>query len=414
LTQTWHGTIRRTYRSHRDHSFPLLNIPSYGSRVIDRALIFGAGIGGLAAAAALGQRWVDVDVVEIQETNTVYGVGINQPANALRMLKKLGVLDEIVAHGFIYDRVRFCDYNGNLFAEIPHAANSVDVPPNCALPRRELSRILLNAAVQAGADIRFGHTAHATQTSAESVEVQFHDGTTAAYPLVVGFDGIRSSSRRQIFGTEFEPISTGYGAWRVTVERPVEVTCPYVFQSCGTKAGFIPLTADTMYLIGVTPAPTGQHYPKEELVPRLVEILEGYGGIIGSVRDSLVETDNVVYGVMEQVFLPLPWHVGRIVVAGDAAHACAPHLTQGAAMALEDAVVLAESLESHENVDEALEAFETRRYPRAKFTQDASLAILAGESLVTDAETLGVHAKFCAEALPAQIAEVDQFLNQPA
>ena len=381
--------------------------------MIDRALVVGAGIGGLGAAAALAQRGVAVDVVELKPDNTVYGVGINQPSNALRALKSLGVLDEIVEHGFVYDRVRFCDLDGHLFAEIPHGTTVGGVPPNCALPRRELARILLGAATRAGADVRFGRTADVTPAG-DRVAVGFDDGAGAEYPLVVGFDGIRSSVRRQVFGDEHEPVSTGYGAWRVTMPRPSEVTCPSVFQNYGTKAGYIPLTRDTMYMLAVTPAPPGLHYDPERLVDHLVEVLQGYGGLIGELRDALRPGDDVVYGVMEQVFLPRPWHSGRVVVAGDAAHACAPHLTQGAAMALEDAVVLAECVEATSEVEGSLSRFEDRRYDRARFVQEASLAILAGESLVTDAATLALHGQFCADVLPGQFREVDEYLAQPA
>ncbi len=80
---------------------------------VENVLVVGAGIGGLAAAAALGQRGVNVDVVEIKPDSTVYGVGINQPANSLRALDRIGVLEQILEVGVVYDGYTFNDYKGN-------------------------------------------------------------------------------------------------------------------------------------------------------------------------------------------------------------------------------------------------------------------------------------------------------------
>jgi len=81
-----------------------------------RILINGAGIGGLGAAAALAQAGHDVEVLEIKPDADVYGVGINQPANALRALDSLGVLDDIKAVGFAHDCNTFYDWHDNLVA----------------------------------------------------------------------------------------------------------------------------------------------------------------------------------------------------------------------------------------------------------------------------------------------------------
>jgi 2-polyprenyl-6-methoxyphenol hydroxylase-like FAD-dependent oxidoreductase len=113
------------------------------------------------------------------------------------------------------------------------------------------------------------------------------------------------------------------------------------------------------------------------------------------------------------VLLPTPWFKGRVVICGDAAHACCPHTTQGAAMALEDAVVLAEELGSDRPLADALTAFGERRYPRVKFVQDVSRGILNAEMQIT-AENIGVAFEHMRVELPGQFAHVDEFLNQPA
>ena len=117
---------------------------------------------------------------------------------------------------------------------------------------------------------------------------------------------------------------------------------------------------------------------------------------------------------MHDVMLPAPWHQGRIVVIGDAAHACAPHLTQGAGMSIEDGVVLGEELDAHPTLEEALQAFGVRRHARAKFVHDVSRQILEAEMEVTSQEALAGTAEYWRENLAGQTAGIDAFLGQPA
>ena len=96
----------------------------------ENALVVGAGIGGLAAAAALAGRGVEVDVVEARPDSTVYGVGINQPANSLRALDALGVLDRLRDVGAVYDRHVFRDRDGELIVSVDAHLGGEGIPPN--------------------------------------------------------------------------------------------------------------------------------------------------------------------------------------------------------------------------------------------------------------------------------------------
>jgi 2-polyprenyl-6-methoxyphenol hydroxylase-like FAD-dependent oxidoreductase len=380
---------------------------------IEKALIVGAGIGGLGAAAMLGRQGIEVDVVEVKEDATVFGVGINQPANSLRALKEIGVLPEILDVGVVFDGWIFRDYRNEVVADIVNRLGGDDVPPNCALPRRSLHKILIGAAERAGAEVRYGATVADFEDTGEAVTVNFSSGSTGTYDLVAAFDGIGSPMRRRLFGDAYEPVYSGHVVWRVTVPRPAEATTGAVFQSYRSKGGYIPLTEDTMYLFLVTHEPEGVHRPKEEFAELLRERLAEYDGALGVIREGLTDDDDIVYSPLREVFLPPPWHKGRVVIAGDAAHACAPHITQGAAMALEDAVVLAEELARATDVEEALDAYEDRRYPRARFVQDVSRGILDAE-MATNEENLAATVAAMEAHLPEQMAQVDEFLNQPA
>jgi 2-polyprenyl-6-methoxyphenol hydroxylase-like FAD-dependent oxidoreductase len=380
---------------------------------IENVLVVGAGIGGLAAAAALGQRGVDVDVVEIKPDSTVYGVGINQPANSLRALEKIGVLDQILEVGVVYDGYTFNDHHNNPIVAIESQLGDERIPPNCALPRRELSRILIGAAEAAGVATRYGTTVAELNDRGDGIGVTFSDGSSADYDLVVGFDGIKSPLRKRLFGDAYEPVYSGHVVWRVTVPRPDFVERSDLFQSPRSKGGYIPLTAETMYLLLVTSEPAGVKYDPADFPELLRERLSEFEGPLGDIRDNLKDGDDIVYSPLSEVLLPPPWHKGLVVLGGDAAHACTPHITQGAGMALEDAVVLAEELFDGDTIPAALTSYVERRYPRAKFVQEVSRGILESEMAI-DEETLVPTISRWPDELPGQFAGVDAFLNEAA
>ncbi|MGP3983130.1 FAD-dependent monooxygenase [Streptomyces sp. KR80] len=375
-----------------------------------RVLVVGAGIGGLGAAAALAQRGADVDVVEIRPETSGDGVGINQPANSLRMLRSLGVLEECLAVGFQYSAYEFYDYRGNLIAEVPSRLGGDGLPANNALSRLDLHRILRAAVDAAGARISFGVTVQDLEDSGDRVDVVLTGQRAESYDLVAAFDGVKSSLRTRLFGPDCKPVYTGFGVWRVTVPRPADVVNTRLFQGDGTKAGVIPLSEKTMYLFHVTPEPGNPHHDPARFDVLLKDRLAGYEGLVGELRDSIGGPEAIIYSPLSEVLLPSPWYRGRVVVLGDAAHACTPHLTQGAAMALEDGGVLAELLAGNRSVEEALDAFMQRRYERVKFVQEVSHAALAGEMAIT-AETLPLAADYLREMLPDRLAEIESTLN---
>ena len=339
---------------------------------VDNVLIVGAGIGGLTLGAALGQRGIEAEIVEIKPTHQVHGVGILQPGNALRALKTIGVFDECLAAGFQTDEYRYLDADGGLIAKL-RLLRIADPnrPAINMLPRPALHRILTGAVERAGVRVRLGVTVRELEQRDGRVTASFSDGKTGSYDLVVGADGIRSSIRRMIFGN-IEPQFTGHGVWRYTTSRPAELDYQCMYLGVGAKAGLVPLTDETMYLLLVTNEPDNPWMAADELHVLLRKRLAQFGHLVGPVRESIADPCSVVYGPIEEIILPPPWYQGRVVLIGDAAHASSPHIAQGAAMAVEDAVVLAEMLTGEARVPETLDQFMRRRYERCKFVQDTS------------------------------------------
>jgi 2-polyprenyl-6-methoxyphenol hydroxylase-like FAD-dependent oxidoreductase len=375
-----------------------------------KVLVIGGGIGGLAAATALARRDVEVDLVEIKPQFTVHGVGLGQPANGLRALRAIGVLDEVLACGFEFDRLQFRDLRGELIVEHRFAMGGDGVPPIAALSRLDLHRILRTAAESAGVAIRMGVTAEDITQSDDAARVRFTDGRVGDYDVVIGFDGIRSATRRMLFGTAHDPVYSGYAAWRLTVDRPDDVTCMQFHQGLGSKTGVMPLNDETMYLFHIRPEPGNPWQDPATVHASFHERLAGYGGVVGRVRDSLSADDEIVYSPIELMMVPRPWYVGRVVIAGDAAHTFPPHLTQGAGMALEDGVVLAEELVKPGPLPARLEAFMDRRYDRCLFVRDFAGRMLANEqSIKTEADLEAKRPTF--GALDTALTSADRFMD---
>jgi 2-polyprenyl-6-methoxyphenol hydroxylase-like FAD-dependent oxidoreductase len=377
---------------------------------VNKVLVVGAGVGGLGAAAALGQRGVQVDVVETKPDATVLGVGINQPGNSLRALDELGVLQEVLDVGFAFDGNEFRDWQDNLIIFVPSILGNDRVPANAALTRPNLHRILKGAAERAGASIRYGVTVESLEDDGDGVDVTFSDGTSDRYDIVGAFDGVKSAMRTRLFGSAFDPQYTGYGIWRLQLDRPDDVTRTLVYQGSSAKAGLIPLSQEFMYMFLVVPEPGNPHHDAADFGDLLKQRLAGFGGKMGEIRDAITGPEGIVYSPLIEVVLPRPWHKGRVIVLGDAAHTAAPHLTQGAGMALEDAIVFAEQVTSDLPLEEALTAVSDIRFDRAKLVFDVSHAILEGEMQVTTENMPYAVAGMRAE-LPGQTAFLESQLN---
>jgi 2-polyprenyl-6-methoxyphenol hydroxylase-like FAD-dependent oxidoreductase len=365
----------------------------------------------LGAAAALGQRGVGVDVVEIKPDASVLGVGINQPGNSLRALDALGVLDEILDVGYAYDGNDFRDWHDNEIVFVPSILGDDRVPANSALTRPNLGRILKGAAERAGASIRYGVSITDLTEDADGVDVTFSDGTAGRYDVVAAFDGVKSAMRTRLFGTQTEPEYSGYGVWRIQLDRPDSITRTNVYQGVDRKAGLIPLSKEYMYMFLVTPEPGNPHFDPAEFHTVLKDRLSGFTGIIGDIRDAIDGPEGIVYSPLLELVLPKPWHKGRVIILGDAAHTAAPHLTQGAGMALEDAIVLADEITADRPIDESLTAVADIRFDRAKLVFDVSHAILTAEMQVTE-ENMPYAVEGMRAELPGQTAFFESKLNE--
>lgn len=346
---------------------------------IERVLVVGGGIGGLSAAIALRQAGAQVEVVEERSGGgAVYHVGIILQSNVLRAMESLGVAGATIAAGCATKGVRFVHaHDGSTIAERP----SIRAPgfahlPDLGIGRPALHDVLDAAAREAGAKIRLGTTYTSLDQSGAGVHATFSDGTTADYDLVVASDGAYSRTRRVLFGDAYRNQYTGQAVWRYNLPRPKDLDWMVMYEGIrARKAGLVPLTDDTMYLLLTSEEPGNPRMPADRLDALLRERLEGFGGQVAELRQLIDDPKLVVYRPLEGILVPSPWYAGRVLLIGDAVHTPTPHLAMGAGMAIEDAVVLGELVGRGLPADSLLPEFMSRRFERCQAIWRASVQI---------------------------------------
>ncbi len=348
---------------------------------LGKILIVGGGIGGLSAAIAARRAGVAVDLVELQTSFKVYHVGIIVQGNFIRAMAALGVADDAVRVGYPQSGLMFQDLHGHVIMDIPGVPLAgPNYPTDLGMARPALHQVLVDAARREGTNLRVGLTFESMTQASDYVDVRFTDGTSGRYDLVVGADGINSKVRELLFGTDLKPTFTGQGVWRYNVPRPPELTKGVMcFGLKGGKCGAIPLTEKTSYILLVQAEPGNPRHPADKLAEIFRARLQSATGLIAQMRDQITDSSQVVYRPLYSLLLPPPWHKGRIMLLGDAAHSTTPHLGQGAAQAVEDAVVLGDLLAQALPIPQMMDAFMQRRYERCKFIGEASVQIGAWE-----------------------------------
>lgn len=353
----------------------LLRTHSRTATMAKNILIVGGGIAGLSLSIALARRGWSPEIVEANPAWGVYGVGIILQSNALRAMESLGLAERCLAAGFPYSTTRYCDRNGTLMHERKKPNLSGErFAASTGMLRPALHEILRDEALRLGVRVKVGVRVEKLDQDGR-VHVKLSDGTSSSHDLLVGADGVRSQIRRLVFGSEHQPAFMGQACWRFTAPRPEEVPCAVMVRGEGTQAGLIPLNQETMYLLLLTAEPGNPWFDKETLRDRLAARLDGYGGLVGELARNIPPSDAIVYSPLEPLLMPGPWHRGRVVLVGDAAHATTPHIAQGASMAFEDAVVLSELIDGPADLDSALPAFTQRRYERCRMIVENSLQI---------------------------------------
>jgi 2-polyprenyl-6-methoxyphenol hydroxylase-like FAD-dependent oxidoreductase len=320
-----------------------------------RVIVVGGGIGGLGVAIALRRSGIETTVLERTSKLEAAGAGITLFGNAMRGLEQLGVRNAVAERSAPARRVAILSRDGGTLSEVPPdlLADSV------ATHRGDLQEALAEAA----GEVRLDSEVTTVMQDDDGVSVRLADGSEERGDLVVGADGVQSVVRRNLW-PDAPPRYAGYTAWRGVTEFPLEAGRLTESWGRGHRFGLVDIGGGRVYWFATKNAPEGE---QDEPEGKRAELLRRFSDWHEPIRQALESGDEASILRNDVYYLePLDmWSRGRVVLLGDAAHATTPGIGQGAAQAIEDAVVLGRSLAGPSALAEVLGAYEARRRPRA-------------------------------------------------
>jgi 2-polyprenyl-6-methoxyphenol hydroxylase-like FAD-dependent oxidoreductase len=337
------------------------------------ALIIGGGIAGPIAAMALRRAGIDATVYETYPRGSEgVGGGLNLAPNGLSALDVLGLGDVVRPAGRPITAIVMQDWAGRRLGEL---GSPPGMPPIRFFWRSDLYRAINQEAARRGVRTEFGKRLVSVTEAPGSITAHFADGTAATGDVLIGADGIRSTVRTLIDADAPGPRYAGLISFGARLEHPgVASTRATMPMSFGKRAffGYQVFDDDTaVWFVNLphkepVPAAEAQRTPAAEWLPVLEE---AFAEDRTPARRLIARTrpeDLVVIGSMEHMPPRVPvWSRGRMVLAGDSAHAPSSSSGQGASLAIESAVQLARCLRDLP-YEEAFAAYEALRRPRVE------------------------------------------------
>jgi 2-polyprenyl-6-methoxyphenol hydroxylase-like FAD-dependent oxidoreductase len=334
-------------------------------QIEEKIIIVGGGIGGLATAIALRQRGCEVAVFEQAAELREIGAGLSVWPNATRVLDKFGVLPEALNRSEILERLQLRTWKGEVLSDIKTIAD-FETPSVC-IHRADLLSILQEQVPPEC--IHLGEKFENLEEHEGFVIAGFSSGRQVEGDALIGADGLNSTVRAHILG-QSKPIYRGYwacrGIARFTLPLQYSHTATETWGS-GQRFGMEPMGRGRVFWYATANAPEGalgdQTGWKDELqekfklwhspIPELIEATNGEAIL----KHEIVDRPPVRC-----------WGQGRVTLLGDAAHPTTPNLGQGACMAIEDALVLAQCLsQKEERLEAGLRKYESLRFKRTEY-----------------------------------------------
>lgn len=333
-----------------------------------KAIVIGAGIGGLSAAVALKQSGIDCDVYEAVKEIKPVGAAISVWPNGVKCMAHLGMGDIMETFGGPLRRMAYRDFrsgeNMTQFSLAPLIERTGSRP--CPVSRAELQREMLD---YWGRDsVQFGKRVTRCEEDADGVTVWFTDGSSASGDLLIAADGSHSALRPWVLDFTPQRRYAGYVNWNGLVEID-EALAPgdqwTTFVGEGKRVSLMPVSAGRFYFFFDVPLPAGLAEDRDTLRADLSRYFAGWAPPVQKLIAALdPQTTNRIEIHDIEPFSRLVR--GRVALLGDAGHSTTPDIGQGGCAAMEDAVVLGAVFRQTRDIAAALREYEAQRCDRVR------------------------------------------------
>jgi 2-polyprenyl-6-methoxyphenol hydroxylase-like FAD-dependent oxidoreductase len=329
-----------------------------------RVLISGGGLAGLTLAYWL--HYYGIPSVVIEQANTIRrdGYAIDFLGTGYEVASRMSLIDQLAVQQIPFEALHYVNKDGKLIAKLDVALmRSITDGKYMGLMHATLEEVLYEA-LEGNVEVRFGRWLTHIVQQTDAVVVTFNDGTTESFDLLIGADGVHSSTRALVFGPEDHfrrylgytiacyPLADHYGighTFKMYVE-PARMAAAYCTPQAGELLMFFMYQSAKL-----------EYVPREQRLARLREVFAGMGWLTEQFLSDISPAQNVFMDAVIQIQMPT-WHQGRVALVGDACDCPTLLSGQGASLAMGGAYLLARAL--HETADYQ-EAF--RRYEQQMF-----------------------------------------------
>jgi 2-polyprenyl-6-methoxyphenol hydroxylase-like FAD-dependent oxidoreductase len=339
-------------------------------KIRNMILIIGAGIAGLTTAIALKQKGIEFLVVEAVPEIKGLGAGISLAGNAMRVLKNLGVDEDVKNKGHQITSMVIQDKTGKYISamDAEKLSNQYGLD-NVAIHRGALHEVLLSRVDPQ--KIITGKKAIGFENEHDRVGVFFEDGTKLFGDGVIVADGIHSAIRKILIPDSL-PRYSGYTCWRGITENKWNITKEAV-ETWGAEGrfGYVPIGDNKVYWFACKNA----HAKDAKMMSWTIQDLElnfkSYAQPIPSILES-TPSHELIWSDISDIEPLKQFAFGKLVMIGDAGHATTPNLGQGACMGMEDALAIADELSRNTSIEESFKRFEQKRIKRTTYIVNTS------------------------------------------
>ena len=331
-----------------------------------KAIIIGAGIGGLTTAIALKRAGYQIEVYDRVKELRPVGAGISLWSNGVKVMNWLGLGDEIHKIGGEMNRMTYLNKENELLNDIDllPLIDQVGQRPY-PVSRSELQSMLLE---QLGKEyVKLETKCIGAKEEGNQVTAIFEDGSTATGDVLIAADGVRSVLRNYVTQQKPEPRYADYVNWNGLVDASPELADKHswvIYVGDGKRASMMPVGGDRFYYFFGVPMEKGTVVEPQDRRDELAKLFQGWPEPVQNLIQQLnpLETNRLEIHDLD----PLEKLArGRVVLVGDAGHATTPTLGQGGCQAMEDAEILCRYLvTTNISVEDALQRYESARKER--------------------------------------------------